>query len=93
MFTDEKHRDAESTPYRQLQQLAENLIKTGERMKACAAQMDSNSSEYASASSPGEAPGAKTVAENSSGSASAPAEAPGAKTAPENSSAKTDGQD
>ena len=92
MFTAKKHRDSESSPYRQLQQHAQNIIKTGERMKAYAAQMDSirsgSASASASVSATGEAPGAKPDAENGSASVSATGKAPGAKPDAENGSAK-----
>ena len=95
MFTAKKHRDSESSPYRQLQQHAQNIIKTGERMKAYAAQMDSirSGSASASVSATGEAPGAKPDAENGSASVSATGEAPGAKADADNGSAKGGRQD
>lgn len=87
MFTARKHRDSESSPYRQIQQHAQNIIKTGERLKAYAAQMDSIRSGSASVSATGEAPVAKPDAENGSASVSATGEAPGAKPDAENGSA------
>ena len=90
MFTAKKHRESESSPYRQLQQHAQNIIKTGERMKAYAAEMDSirSGSASASVSATGEAPVTKPDAENGSASVSATGEAPGAKADAENGSAK-----